>query len=336
MLVCQERNAPQQEQATSLKQFRCEYCRECFSQSTDLVTHRVTHKFGGKSYFIKRFNRSATCKQDKQTQTEENHWRKSFIPSSNSKTHERTRSREKPYACKYCNKRFGWSRHCKDHERTHTGEKPYICKYCNKTFSRSSHCKRHERIHTGKKQYSCPHCKKRFGDSSSCKKHKRTHTGEKPYTCIYCEKSFSDSSTYKRHERRHTGEKPYTCPHCKKSFSDSSACKRHQRTHTRNKPYTCTHCKLGFSALSSYKRHEGTHTEQVHEKSLNPTQRYQEPNAAHNNQRALSYAVSSLSEQISNQIDLTCWICQEKFSTEADIVQHYDDHMNTKPELQYT
>ena len=62
----------------------------------------------------------------------------------------------------------------------HTGEKPYACKYCDKKFNRNSNIKEHERTHTGEKPYACRYCDKMFNRSGSVKKHERTHRGEKP------------------------------------------------------------------------------------------------------------------------------------------------------------
>ena len=42
----------------------------------------------------------------------------------------------------------------------------------------------------------------------------------------------------------------------------------------------------------------------------------------------MSRMLSSLTEENPSQVEsLTCWICQEEFSSEACIVQHYEDHM---------
>ena len=37
----------------------------------------------------------------------------------------------------------------------------------------------------------------------------------------------------------------------------------------------------------------------------------------------------SVTEENSSQVEsLTCWICQEEFSSETSLIQHYDDHMS--------
>ena len=41
---------------------------------------------------------------------------------------------KKPYACKYCDKKFSRSQIEKRDEMIHAGEKPYACRYCDKKF----------------------------------------------------------------------------------------------------------------------------------------------------------------------------------------------------------
>ena len=76
------------------------------------------------------------------------------------------------------------------HEGIHTKEKPYQCSYCNKRFSRVSNKTRHERTHTKEKPYPCSYCDKSFSRVSHKTDHERTHTKEKPYPCSYCDKCF--------------------------------------------------------------------------------------------------------------------------------------------------
>ena len=293
---------------------KCKRCGKFFNQLTDCMKQK-THT-AMKSY---------TCQ----------YCAKSFSNSSGCKQHERTHTGEKPYTCKHCQKPFSTSSECKRHERIHTGEKPYTCKHCKKSFRLSSNCKEHERTHTGEKPYTCKRCQKSFSTSSVCKRHERTHTGEKPYTCKHCEKSFGLSSNCKEHERTHTGEKPYKCKHCKKSFSRLTSCKQHERTHTGERPYTCKHCEKSFTQSSNCKIHEERHArasslkQKQHDQNLKSRRDLQKSVATLGVKK--SCVLSSLTEENSTQVEsLTCWICQKEFSSEACVIQHYDEHMRLK------
>ena len=81
------------------------------------------------------------------------------------------------YICPYCQKKVSHPSVLKDHVRIHTKEKPFSCKLCSKKFNLFSNLKRHvNTVHLGKRPHKCPHCPRRFGRSGNLKQHiKRRH-----------------------------------------------------------------------------------------------------------------------------------------------------------------
>ncbi|XP_054444116.1 zinc finger and SCAN domain-containing protein 5B-like [Pteronotus mesoamericanus] len=141
-----------------------------------------------------------------------------------------------------------------------TRQVPYECADCKKRFNYESQLTIHQRTHTGERPFECQFCLKRFIQPSDLRVHQRIHTGEKPYNCRVCRKSFTHDSTLRGHEKVHTGEKPYPCEVCHKCFSHRGNLNVHLRTHTDLRPYRCHECDQAFRQLGTFKRHQNTHS----------------------------------------------------------------------------
>ncbi|XP_039973544.1 zinc finger and SCAN domain-containing protein 12-like [Xiphias gladius] len=97
-----------------------------------------------------------------------------FHPYHNNNNNSSEESKEKPYSCSVCEKRFSNCSHLAAHIRTHTGERPYRCEICRKTFITTSALNRHQTIHTEGKHFVCNYCGKSFKWMESLGRHMRS------------------------------------------------------------------------------------------------------------------------------------------------------------------
>ncbi|KAI3637249.1 hypothetical protein MIR68_004955 [Amoeboaphelidium protococcarum] len=83
------------------------------------------------------------------------------------------------YACDFpgCNKQFDKYHNLKSHVKSHSVERPYACETCGLRFSRNHDLKRHERIHAGVRPYVCEYCQKSFLRLDALNRHLKVNNG---------------------------------------------------------------------------------------------------------------------------------------------------------------
>ncbi|XP_072014115.1 uncharacterized protein [Amphiura filiformis] len=286
--------------------FQCKICKQYFVNKSNLVEHLKTHSNPNNASKDRLLiyndhpskpdkklghnKRLQYCSQysvetfdfDIQTRNEEQQYHhslnitqgsspKTCIIIGKDKPFEYDNTKEKPYMCLHCQKRFAYRKNLSKHMRTHSKDKPYKCEHCEKGFTRNDNLKIHMRIHTKEKPYQCKYCQKCFAQKGNLDGHIRTHTNEKPYQCQYCQKGYITGGTLKVHMRTHTGEKPYQCEHCQKCFARCQDWKRHLGTHRTKKqenPYQCKYCQKCFPEEGNLNYHIRTHTKNLFNASI--------------------------------------------------------------------
>uniref|UniRef100_A0A672ZF73 C2H2-type domain-containing protein n=2 Tax=Sphaeramia orbicularis TaxID=375764 RepID=A0A672ZF73_9TELE len=188
------------------------------------------------------------------------HCGKRFSLKGNLNRHIRHHTGERPFRCSDCDKSFKDSGSLTSHMRCHTGEQPYKCLVCGKSFSGRGNMNRHMRIHTGERPFTCSVCTKSFNVKEHLNRHMKYHTGEKPFTCSVCGKGCTQKTDLKKHMRVHTGEKPFSCSYCGKCCAEKSDLTKHMRVHTGEKPFICNICGKSCAQKGSLKIHMRVHT----------------------------------------------------------------------------
>ena len=164
--------------------YACGICHESFSLAKSLLTHvQMKHAQESEEKKNTKFSNATLPEKDKRekllqddpTGIEQSSEKSSLKSLENTSFSNRLQvcdkihTREKPYPCNVCHKKFSTLQTRKKHQMIHTGEKPYPCRHCERKFNQTTTKNRHERI--------CPLVASKNID---------LNIDTKPFACSFC------------------------------------------------------------------------------------------------------------------------------------------------------
>lgn len=227
---------------TKQKDYTCIICNKSFSRSTLLYRHEKIHT----DPKIPRY-KCTDCERV-------------YLNHLDYEKHIVTHTKNRPFGCYSCDKRFAFKQGLERHQTIHDNEsQPHPCQYCEMRFPSAARLQRHlSNDHAGTRPFPCAKCSKRFMLSHHLYRHMRTAHKVKDdivsFQCPDCEQVFDDRAEFFDHCSDHA-EISMCCPLCKVKFDSTDEMSEHFKLHSTSDMYFCDYCNLIYMNSDDLNKH---------------------------------------------------------------------------------
>lgn len=236
----------------------CNNCEKSFFTKYDLAKHVLTHT-KQKDYTCivckKSFSRSTLLYRHEKIHTDPKIPRhhcgecdRVYLNIADYEKHIITHTKNRPFACSYCEKSFAFKQGLERHEVSHDYiSQPHPCQYCEMRFPSTARLQRHlSKEHAGTRPFPCGKCSKRFMLSHHLYRHMSTAHPTQDITsfqCPECDEVLSNREEFFTHCYEHASYSLH-CPLCKTLFNCIDDVQEHILIHSKSDMYYCDYCNL--------------------------------------------------------------------------------------------
>lgn len=208
---------------------------------------------------------------------------------------------------------------------TTNSNKIFVCDICGETKTEKRRMREHLHVHI--KSFKCE-CGKLFGCEKALKSHKRIHEEfREMFECSFCPAIYSNIGTLKYHVKHYhlSTENQFKCEQCEYVGKTRHLLIRHLRSHLR--AFKCTQCEKDFCRKEGLKNHMKFH-ERPETFVCLCTRVFKKLNAYSNHMRMAHKPGQPIEVY---DVNLSCKICNKKFTEKGNLIRHIKMHQGDKP-----
>ena len=144
------------------------------------------------------------------------------------------------FSCDFCDYKTTYKTQSESHRRTHTSERPFNCSQCPKKFTRKTLAKDHFlKAHKDageKRRFQCSSCSLSFVSEKSLSRHIKTYEiaeEEALFPCKECKHKLNSKAKLYRHMKYNHPTNPFNCTSCKFQSDSMRKLKLHKEAHSK-------------------------------------------------------------------------------------------------------